>query len=106
MQSIALGLSLTGERWSRADDTVGLAAVANQTSGAAQRFFNAGGLGILIGDGQLPHPGSERIVETYYRLGLVKGVHLAFDYQYIDNPGYNRDRGPVSVFGARFHAQF
>ena len=105
-ESVALGLSLTGERWKRPDDTVGLAAVVNQTSGAAQRFLNAGGLGILVGDGQLPHPGTERIVETYYRLGLVKGVHVAIDYQYIDNPAYNRDRGPVSVFGARFHAQF
>jgi high affinity Mn2+ porin len=105
-QSLATGLSMTGERWQRSDDTVGLAMAVNQTSGAAKQFFNAGGLGILVGDGQLPNAGTERIVETYYRVALVKDVHLSLDYQYIDNPGYNRDRGPVSVFGARLHAQF
>jgi len=29
-----------------------------------------------------------------------------FDYQFIANPGYNRDRGPVSVIGTRLRAQF
>jgi high affinity Mn2+ porin len=105
-QSYALGLSMTGERWHRGDDNFGAAAVINRESGAAQRFFNAGGLGILVGDGQLPRPGPERIFETYYRYALAKDVQLSFDYQYIDHPAYNRDRGPVSVLGARFHAQF
>jgi high affinity Mn2+ porin len=104
-QSYALGLSMTGERWSRPGDHFGVGAVVNRASSAAQSFFNAGGLGILVGDGQLPHPGSERLVETYYSLSLTRGVRLAFDYQFIVNPAYNRDRGPVSVFGVRFHAQ-
>ena len=69
-------------------------------------FFNHGGLGILVGDGQLPHPGSEWLVETYYRYSVAKGIQLSLDYQFVNNPAYNRDRGPVLVFGARFHAQF
>jgi high affinity Mn2+ porin len=105
-ESYALGLSMTGERWSRPRDSFGAAIVVNRASSAAEGFFNAGGLGILIGDGQLPHPSSERLVETYYSFSLVEGVSLSLDYQFIDNPAYNRDRGPVSVFGLRFHAQF
>jgi len=105
-QSYALGASMTGERWSRPSDNLGVAAVVNRASSAAENFFNAGGLGILVGDGQLPHPGSERLLETYYNFSPARGVHLSVDYQYIDNPAYNRDRGPVSVFGFRLHAQF
>jgi high affinity Mn2+ porin len=105
-QSYALGLSMTGERWSRPGDNFGAGVVVNRASSAAESFFNAGGLGILVGDGQLPHPGSERLVETYYSFSLTHGVRLSLDYQFIDHPAYNRDRGPVSVFGLRFHAQF
>ena len=105
-QSYALGASMTGERWRRPSDNFGVAVVVNRASSAAENFFNAGGLGILVGDGQLPHPGSERLVETYYSFSLARGVRLSLDYQFIDNPAYNRDRGPVSVFGFRFHAQF
>jgi high affinity Mn2+ porin len=25
------------------------------------------------------------------------------DYQFVKNPAYNRDRGPVSIFGLRLH---
>ena len=64
------------------------------------------GHGILIGDGRLPHPGDETIVETYYSLALTKAVHATLDYQFIENPAYNRDRGPVSVVGLRMHAQY
>ncbi|HEY4857514.1 MAG TPA: carbohydrate porin, partial [Xanthobacteraceae bacterium] len=70
-----------------------------------QEFLNAGGLGILIGDGQLPNSGQEKILETYYSLAL-SSWRVTFDYQYIANPAYNRDRGPVSVIGMRLHTQF
>jgi high affinity Mn2+ porin len=62
-------------------------------------------LGILVGDGQLPHPGPEQIIEAYYAFP-VSYFKLTLDYQFIVNPGYNEDRGPVSVIGARLHAQF
>jgi high affinity Mn2+ porin len=101
----AVGLSLKGSRWGRKDDVVGLAALVDQASRQAEAYFNAGGLGILAGDGKLPHPGDERILETYYSLPLVRFTHLTFDYQFVDNPAFNRDRGPVSVFGLRLHAQ-
>ncbi len=105
-RTVSAGLSLQGGRWHRADDTFGLAGINNAISAARQNFLNAGGLGILVGDGRLPHPGPERILETYYSAGLWHTLHLSLDYQWIDHPAYNRDRGPASVYAVRLHAQF
>jgi high affinity Mn2+ porin len=105
-RSVSAGLSLQGTRWHRADDTLGLAAINDGISAARERYLNAGGLGILVGDGRLPHPGPEQIIETYYSLAVLGAAHLSFDYQWINHPAYNRDRGPVSVVAVRLHAQF
>ena len=104
-RTASLGLSVSGKAWSRPDDTFGLAGVVNEISRAHIAYFNAGGLGILIGDGQLPHPGPEQIIETYYSLP-IGSWKATLDYQFILNPAYNRDRGPVSIFATRLHAQF
>ncbi len=103
--ALAAGLSLKGKQWGRPDDTFGFAGMVNGISKARQQFLNAGGLGILVGDGRLPHPGLEQIVETYYEFPLF-ATKVTFDYQFIVNPAYNRDRGPVSVIGARVQAEF
>jgi high affinity Mn2+ porin len=105
-RTLAAGLSLQGSRWHRSDDTIGVAAINNGISGARETYLNAGGLGILVGDGQLPHPGPEQIIETYYSAAMLKFLHLSLDYQWINHPAYNRDRGPVSVIAVRLHAQF
>ena len=104
-RTVAVGLSLKGSRWARGDDTIGLAGINNDISAARQRYLNAGGLGILVGDGQLPHPGPEQILETYYSASLFRYAQLTLDYQWVDHPGYNRDRGQVSIFAMRVHAQ-
>ena len=104
-RTVAAGLSLKGKQWGRPDDTFGLAGVVNGISKVHQQFLNAGGLGILVGDGMLPHPGPEQIIETYYAFPLLAST-VTLDYQFIVNPAYNRDRGPVSVIGARVHAEF
>jgi high affinity Mn2+ porin len=105
-RSIAVGMSLKGRLWRRSQDSVGVAFIDNGASAERERFLNAGGLGILVGDGRLPHPGAEQIAETYYSASLCSYAQLSFDYQWIANPAYNRDRGPVSVFAVRVHAQF
>jgi high affinity Mn2+ porin len=105
-RTVATGLSLQGARWNRTDDTIGLAGILNRISASREQYLNAGGLGILVGDGKLPHPGPEVIMETYYSLGILKFAHLTLDYQWVDHPGYNRDRGPASIFAVRAHAQF
>jgi len=105
-RSLAAGLALKGASWGRKDDTVGAAFVISGMSKSAQSYFADGGLGILIGDGQLPHYGTEDIFETYYRAPVTDWLSADLDYQFIANPAYNRDRGPVSVIGAQLHAAF
>jgi high affinity Mn2+ porin len=107
-QSVSAGLSLAGTRWGRPDDTVGVAGVVNLASRPLRDYLAAGGLGNVIGDGQLLNAGPEQILEAFYSLSLATGpdVHVSADYQFVRNPGYNRDRGPVSIFGARLHVQF
>jgi high affinity Mn2+ porin len=105
-RAIAAGVSLKGAAWRRDHDTVGLALLDNGISAAREQYLNAGGLGILIGDGKLPHPGAEQILETYYSAAVTSFANVSLDYQYVENPGYNKDRGPVSVFAVRVHAQF
>ena len=104
-RSAAAGLSLKGAVWSRPDDTVGVAGVVDELSRSAQDYFAAGGIGILIGDGRLNY-GTENILEMYYKAALFQRVALTFDYQFIANPAYNRDRGPVSLFALRLHTEF
>jgi high affinity Mn2+ porin len=65
-RTIEVGTSLNGKQWNRPDDTIGIAGVVNGISSAHAAYFNAGGTRIVIGDGQLPHPGLEQIIETYY----------------------------------------
>ena len=105
-RTVAGGFSLNGKQWNRPDDTVGIAGVINGISSVHEAFLNDGGLGILVGDGQLPHPGLEQIFETYYSYAISSSTKISFDYQLIVNPGYNIDRGPVNVFAGRFHTQF
>lgn len=100
------GLSLRGAGWGRSGDTLGAVVIVNAISRDHQRYLDAGGLGVLVGDGRLPNPGAERIGEAYYKIAAARGVELTVDYQFIANPGYNRDRGPANVFAFRAHGAF
>jgi len=105
-RTVAVGGSSNGTSWGRPHDTVGLALVGNGISAERERYLAAGGLGLLVGDGRLPHPGPEQILETYYQARLLPPMWVALDFQHIRNPGYNRDRGPVSVWAVRVHLEF
>jgi high affinity Mn2+ porin len=100
-----LGFSFKGAAWHRPADTFGVAGGANGISHNHQEFFAAGGTGILAGDGNLTY-GWEKILETYYDFAIWKTIHASLDYQFITDPAFNQDRGPVSVFGARLHWEF
>jgi high affinity Mn2+ porin len=104
-ESLSFGTLLKGSAWGRPDDKIGVAGLVEGLSPISRAYFAAGGLGILIGDGQLNYR-PEQILEVYYAYSANKWVTLTFDYQFVDNPGYNADRGPVSVFSGRLHAQF
>ena len=104
-QSLSLGTVLKGTSWGRPDDKIGVAGVVEGLSPEARAYFAAGGLGILIGDGQLNYR-PEQILEAYYAYSLNKWATFTLDYQFVDNPGYNADRGPVSIYAGRLHAEF
>jgi len=105
-RSLEVGGALKGTRWHRPGDTLGVALLDDGISAEREEYLNLGGLGILVGDGKLPHPGAEQVVETYYSVGIVSWSQLSADYQYVRNPAYNRDRGPVSIWALRLHMQF
>ncbi len=105
-RTVSGGVSIAGKQWGRPDDTIGIAGMINNISSVHQAFFNDGGLGILIGDGQLPNPGLEQIFETYYSYALSTATKVSLDYQFINNPAYNTQRGPVNAFAVRLHTQF
>jgi high affinity Mn2+ porin len=99
-----VGGDYRGTRWHRREDKAGAAFVVNGISGDHRRYLALGGLGFILGDGALNY-GLEKIFETYYTAHVWRGVSLAIDYQYVMNPGYNLDRGPVSVLGFRLHVE-
>ena len=103
--SLSGGISIKGKRWGRDDDTVGLGIAVNSLSKDHRDFIAAGGLGILIGDGRLNYR-PERVLETYYSYAFRKDMWLTFDYQLLTNPAYNADRGPISIFALRYHAEW
>jgi high affinity Mn2+ porin len=83
-----------------------LAGVVSGLSSDARRYLAAGGLGIVIGDGQLPAYAAEKVLELYYSVAISDGIDLGADYQRVENPGYDTLRGPADIFGFRFHAEF
>ena len=103
-RSACAGVSIDGGLYHRPNDGFGLAGVVNTISAPAQQYFAAGGLGILVGDGALSYSG-ERILETYYKIGFTGSAAITADYQFVRNPAYNTVRGPVSIFGLRYHVQ-
>ncbi|MBR0834268.1 carbohydrate porin [Bradyrhizobium manausense] len=105
-RSLTFGVSIDGDRWSRPGDRIGIAGAVNSISKDYQGYLNAGGFGVLIGDGQLPRPGTENILEAFYRYQINPAAAVTFDYQFIQNPAYNKDRGPVNVFATRLFMAF
>jgi len=104
-QTWQIGVGGTGARWSRRMDRMGLVFVSNGISQAHARYLGYGGLGFLLGDGKLNY-GRENIIESYYTVHLWRGIFPGADVQYIADPGYNRDRGPVFVASLRLHVEF
>ncbi len=100
------GISFDGKLWHRKSDTFGAALIFNGLSKQHRDFENVGGYAFIIGDGSLPNYSAEEIFETYYQAVLFEHLYLALDYQYVQNPGYNADRGPVNIGSIRVHVEF
>jgi len=104
-QAVAVGVNAKGTLWGRDQDKAGIAFVNNQLSKEHAEYLALGGLGFLLGDGKLNYA-PERIVEAYYTAHIAPGVSAGPDFQFVQNPGYNKDRGPAEVFGFRVHVDF
>ena len=104
--SASVGIRINGNIIKRPNDNFGIACVINGISDSHRNYLNANGYDFMLGDGKLPHYGYEHIVETFYKVRLINWLWLTGDYQFIMNPAYNKDRGPVSVFSVRVHVEF
>jgi len=105
-QTISGGIRITGTYWDRQNDHVGIAGVSNGISPGHRAFLNAGGYDFMIGDGKLTHYGQEDILEIYYQALFLRSLFITADYQFVDHPAYNLDRGPVHVISLRTHVEF
>jgi high affinity Mn2+ porin len=103
--TLAGGVRVNGAKWHRKQDRAGIAFVSNGIKKDHQNYLAAGGLGFLLGDGKLSYD-RENILEAFYTARVWRGIYVAPGVQHINNPGYNRDRGPVVVPSFRAHVEF
>jgi high affinity Mn2+ porin len=103
--TLAFGADLSGEAWGRKEDRIGTAFETGGISSKHRQYLALGGLGFILGDGRLNY-GREVVSETYYTAHVVSGLYMAVQVSYVNNPGYNRDRGPVLAPGVRAHVDF
>jgi len=104
-QTLSMGGDLRGDAWHRRLDKMGAAFILNAISGDHREYLRLDGSGFLLGDGGLTY-GRERIFEGYYTFHVWRGVFTSVDLQHVNDPGYNRDRGPVLVPSLRLHVDF
>ncbi|RDK11692.1 carbohydrate porin [Cupriavidus lacunae] len=104
-RQVSVGGVLKGDAWGRARDALGVAVAVNMLGPNHRNYLAAGGQGAFLGDGALRY-GPEQVLEIYYSFQPVKYLSISPDFQYVRNPGYNRDRGPAKFYGVRFHGEF
>jgi len=104
-RSVSFGGLLKGTAWRRPNDVLGAAIAVNMLGPDHRAYLAAGGSGAFLGDGALNY-GHERVLELFYSLQVTKALAISPDFQLIQNPGYNRDRGPAKFVGVRVHAEF
>ncbi len=104
-RNLSFGTQISGVHWGRREDCLGVGVSIDGLSPEHRRYLELGGSGFELGDGALNY-GLEQVFETYYRIQVGKYLALSPDYQFYRNPGYNRDRGPVHIYGLRVHLQY
>jgi high affinity Mn2+ porin len=115
---LSVGGQVSGSHWTRTDDRLGAAVAIEGLSDPHRDYLAAGGSGFLLGDGRINYA-HEQILEIYYRAELPwpfndstrvfkkypLKIQVTPDFQYIRNPAYNQDRGPVRFWALRFHLE-
>lgn len=102
-RAFSVGASIAGTKWKRQNDIIGVAYCLSGLSNQHAQYLANGGLGFIIGDGKLNYA-NEHLFETYYSLSLLNGRCIpSVAYQFILNPAYNKDRGPINIYTVRLH---
>jgi hypothetical protein len=111
-REVSFGGQLSGVHWRRADDRLGVGFASGGLSDPHRDYLAAGGIGFTLGDGRLTYA-HEQVFEAYYRAQWSWTVFSAPirlqaspDFQYIQNPGFNQDRGPVRFYSVRLHLEY
>jgi high affinity Mn2+ porin len=104
-RSLSFGVVAKGALWHRRFDVTGVGFAAAWISSAHARYLERGGVDGFVGDGHL-RQGTESVFDVFYSVNFLRALWLSADYQFISNPAFNADRGPVHVLGGRVHAEF
>ncbi len=104
-RSVSVGAVAKGSTWNRPFDVAGVGFGMSWISDEHARYLGMGGVDGFVGDGRI-RQAAEGVVEAFYSVNLLRAVWLSADYQYLWNPGFNADRGPVHIIGWRVHAEF
>ena len=104
-RSLSIGAVAKGSSWHRPFDVTGVGFATSWISDVHAQYLAMGGIDGFVGDGRL-HWAPEGLVEGFYSVNLLKAIWLTGDYQFLWNPGFNSDRGPVHILGGRIHAEF
>lgn len=102
-RAASVGSSIKGTKWKRKNDAIGVAYCLSGLSNEHANYLANGGLGFILGDGKLNYA-NEHLFESFYSASFLNGkLTPSFVYQFVINPAYNKDRGPISVFSVRMH---
>src|SRR5664279_5912244 len=104
-RTLALGATARGETWKRPGDVIGVAVASNGINRDHRDYLAAGGLGSMLGDGAL-HASAEEVLDVFYSASLSSFAAVTLEAEHYWSPGFNRDRGPLTVYGLRLHAHF
>ncbi len=104
-RSFSVGAVAKGSAWKRSFDVTGVGFGMSWISSIHAQYLAMGGVDGFLGDGNL-RQAAEGVVEGFYSVNLLDAIWVTADYQFLWNPGYNADRGPVNIFGGRVHAEF
>jgi hypothetical protein len=104
-RSLSFGAVAKGHAWHRPFDVAGAGFGASWISDIHAKYLAMGGVDGFVGDGKL-NKAAESVVDVFYSFNLLRAIWVTADYQRIWNPGFNADRGPVTILGGRVHAEF
>ncbi len=92
------GFQVAGRKWSREDDTFGLAfGVADITSAYRDIELRQNGFGITP---------AEKRIEAYYRFHVNDQLAISPDFQWVDGLAGSADADSVAIFGVRAQLDF